>query len=46
MHIVDTENELSRKRHSRTFCPTCQTNTGQRIRRPRILKILTFWLPV
>jgi len=46
MHIVDTENEPSKKRHSYTFCPKCQTNTGQRIHRPALLKLLTFWLPV
>jgi len=48
MHIIETEekqNPTARKIKSR-ICPRCQTNTGKRTSRPKLIKWLLFWLPV
>ncbi len=46
MHIVELNRSTAKKQHGLRVCPVCDTQTGQRIQRPKLIKRLLFWLPV
>jgi hypothetical protein len=46
MHIVEKHKKIVQKQRRLRICPACQTYSGLRIQRPKLIKLLLFWLPV